>query len=89
MSIDDDYFDLEDAIKRGELGDDCGPAITRILAALSDQEKLTMALQEKVRLIEDHTNGELWDKADLLHQVKTLTRRLKRLEKEAASIPTD
>lgn len=82
MSIDDDYFDLEDAIEKGELGD-YGPMVSRILEALTDQEKLTMALQDKLKVVDSHMNGELYDKAELEHQIKSLKNQIKRLKKAA------
>lgn len=82
MSIDDDYFDLEAAIEAGEFSDDNARIIKNILEALTEQEKLTMALQDKLRIVEGQTNSQLYDKADLQHQIKTLKKQVERLKKD-------
>ena len=81
MSIDDDYFDLEDAIKAGEVPEDLVKPMERILEALSDQEKLTMALQDRNAELERQSNDELWDKAEATHEIKRLKAVVKRLKK--------
>ena len=82
MSIDDDYFDIDDAISDGTFPEEWAKPVSRILAALTEEEKRCMVMHDKVKALDAENTGLRYAIADAKKETRMATKARDRLRKQ-------